>query len=175
MAKSMKETAKKETLKKDAGSKKATAQKASKLSAKAPVKAAAKVAGKPMAKSTKNPEPKVKLAITKSKGSKDDKKSTKIEVKAEIAPTQGNEEEGEDEAPASGGMSASGLAMAAATAGAETSAGSLKNFRHHPDIENFYRFIYENDLRYEALEIIDVMATQREAIKANRAARARPN
>ena len=34
------------------------------------------------------------------------------------------------------------------------SASTLKNFRHHPDIENFYRFIYENDLRFEALELI---------------------
>jgi hypothetical protein len=32
---------------------------------------------------------------------------------------------------------------------------SFKNFRHHPDMENFYRFIYENDLRHEALAIID--------------------
>lgn len=32
---------------------------------------------------------------------------------------------------------------------------SLKNFRHHPDLENFYRFIYENDLRAEALAILD--------------------
>jgi len=148
---------KKETQKKEMATKKSLAAK--------PV---AKTA-KPMAKSTKKPEPKVKLAV------KGDKKSAKIEVKAEIAPTQANEEEEEDDTPTSGGMSASGLAMAAATAGAETSAGSLKNFRHHPDIENFYRFIYENDLRYEALEIIDVMATQREAIKASRAARARPN
>ena len=30
-----------------------------------------------------------------------------------------------------------------------------KNFRNHPDMENFFRFIYENDLRLEALDIID--------------------
>jgi len=30
-----------------------------------------------------------------------------------------------------------------------------KNFRNHPDMENFYRFIYENDLRIEALQILD--------------------
>jgi hypothetical protein len=149
---------KKEAVKKETSAKKAPAKK---LDAKA---------AKPMAKSAKKPEPKVKLAITKG-----DKKSAKLEVKAEIVATATTEEEEEEETPASGGMSASGLAMAAATAGAETSAGSLKNFRHHPDIENFYRFIYENDLRYEALEIIDVMATQREAIKLSRAARARPN
>jgi hypothetical protein len=49
----------------------------------------------------------------------------------------------------------------------------LKNFRHHPDIENFYRFIYENDLRYEGLEIIDHMMSQRETLKAMRAAKAK--
>ena len=32
---------------------------------------------------------------------------------------------------------------------------SLKNFRNHPDMENFYRFIYESDLRHEALQIVD--------------------
>ena len=30
-----------------------------------------------------------------------------------------------------------------------------KNFRSHPDIENFYRFIHENDLREEGLEILN--------------------
>lgn len=37
-----------------------------------------------------------------------------------------------------------------------------KNFRHHPDMENFYRFIHENDLRTEALEIIDAILDQRQ-------------
>ena len=27
---------------------------------------------------------------------------------------------------------------------------SFKNVRSNPDVENFYRFIYENDLRQEA-------------------------
>ena len=31
----------------------------------------------------------------------------------------------------------------------------LKNFRHQPDIEGFYRFIHENNLRFEAVQIID--------------------
>ena len=36
-----------------------------------------------------------------------------------------------------------------------------KNFRNHPDMENFFRFIYENDLRHEALQIIDeIIATR---------------
>ncbi len=38
---------------------------------------------------------------------------------------------------------------------------SFKNFRHHPDMENFYRFIYENDLRHEALAIIDVIQAEK--------------
>jgi hypothetical protein len=164
MAKNKKEIAKKAPAKK-------TEIKAKANKASAPK--SAKAAPKPVAKSTKKPEPKVKLAITKA--SKGDKKSEVLEVKAEIN-AGGQTDEDEDEEGAAGpSVSAAGLAMAAATAGAETSAGSLKNFRHHPDIENFYRFIFENDLRYEALEIIDVMATQREAIKQAKAARARPN
>lgn len=39
---------------------------------------------------------------------------------------------------------------------------SFKNFRHHPDMENFYRFIYENDLRTEALAILDQELQQRQ-------------
>ena len=127
-----------------------------------------------MAKSTKKAEPKVKLAIVESK--KGDKKSEKLEVKA-VAMTEGQVNEDEEEemdSAQSGGGSSAGLAMAAA--GAETAAaGSLKNFRHHPDIENFYRFIFENDLRYEGLEIIDAMALQRGHQKAVKAAKARPN
>jgi hypothetical protein len=72
-----------------------------------------------------------------------------------------SEEEAADASNASAAQS--GLALAAATA--DTAAGSLKNFRHHPDIENFYRFIFENDLRYEALEFIDVIASQRGALE----------
>lgn len=38
-----------------------------------------------------------------------------------------------------------------------------KNFRNHPDMENFFRFIYENDLRLEALQIIDEIIVERQA------------
>lgn len=38
-----------------------------------------------------------------------------------------------------------------------------KNFRNHPDMENFFRFIYENDLRLEALQIIDEIISTRKA------------
>jgi hypothetical protein len=47
---------------------------------------------------------------------------------------------------------------------AELSA-SFKNFRHHPDMENFYRFIFENDLRLEALEMLNERLTQKQAKK----------
>lgn len=45
--------------------------------------------------------------------------------------------------------------------GSDTS-GSLKNFRHHPDMENFYRFIFENELRFEALTIIDEILLEKQ-------------
>lgn len=38
---------------------------------------------------------------------------------------------------------------------------SLKKFRQSPEIEGFYRFIYENELRVEALEIIDKLLAAR--------------
>lgn len=45
------------------------------------------------------------------------------------------------------------------TAAAMTS----KNFRNHPDMENFFRFIHDNDLRIEALQIIDQIIVERKA------------
>ena len=122
---------------------------------------------KPMAKSAKKLEPKVKLSVSS-------KKSEKIELVAlEVTSIEASEEEEEEleVAAARGGANEAGLAMAAATT--EASAGSLKNFRHHPDIENFYRFIYENDLRYEALDIIDLMTAQRSTLKTVKAAKAK--
>ena len=113
--------------------------------------------------------------VKKIKSKSVSKKSEKIEVIAvETVSMEAAEEEEElleSAAARSKGANEAGLAIAAATA--ETSAGSLKNFRHHPDIENFYRFIYENDLRYEGLEIIDLMMSQRESIKTLRAAKAK--
>jgi len=74
------------------------------------------------------------------------------------------EEQAEEAAASSGGGNAA--ALAAAAAGSTEMSASFKNFRHHPDMENFYRFIYENDLRHEALTIIDEMAVQKLARKA---------
>ena len=45
---------------------------------------------------------------------------------------------------------------------------SLKKFRQSPEIEGFYRFIYENDLRTEAFEIIDNISQKRAAAKASK-------
>jgi hypothetical protein len=45
---------------------------------------------------------------------------------------------------------------------------SLKKFRQSPEIEGFYRFIYENDLRTEAFEIIDDISQKRLASKTKK-------
>ena len=48
---------------------------------------------------------------------------------------------------------------------------SLKKLRQSPEIEGFYRFIYENDLRTEAFDILDRIINGRKAKKfAERAA-----
>lgn len=43
---------------------------------------------------------------------------------------------------------------------------SLKKFRQSPEIEGFYRFIFENDLQKEAFDILDRIIFQRKAKKA---------
>ncbi len=43
---------------------------------------------------------------------------------------------------------------------------SLKKFRQSPDIEGFYRFIYENDLQKEVYDILDRIITTRKAAKS---------
>lgn len=40
---------------------------------------------------------------------------------------------------------------------------SIKKFRQSPEIEGFYRFIYENDLQREALEILAQIVNRRKA------------
>jgi hypothetical protein len=43
---------------------------------------------------------------------------------------------------------------------------SLKKFRQSPEIEGFYRFLYENELRIEALQIIDkILVTRKDKTK----------
>lgn len=75
-------------------------------------------------------------------------------------------EEQEDEAAAAeAGSGGNAAALAAAASGNTEMSASFKNFRHHPDMENFYRFIYENDLRHEALAIIDEIMTEKQQRK----------
>ncbi len=42
---------------------------------------------------------------------------------------------------------------------------SLKKFRQSPEIEGFYRFIFENDLRSEGAEILDRIIHRRKIDK----------
>lgn len=53
---------------------------------------------------------------------------------------------------------------------------TTKKFRQSPEIEGFYRFIYENDLRAEAADILDGIIRRRkdEREEAARAGRNRP-
>jgi len=43
---------------------------------------------------------------------------------------------------------------------------TAKRFRQSPEIEAFYRFVYENDLREEALLVLNDIREQREELKA---------
>ena len=50
---------------------------------------------------------------------------------------------------------------------------SLKKFRQSPEIEGFYRFIFENDLQKEAYEIMDQIIVARKAKKSSAAKEAK--
>jgi hypothetical protein len=43
---------------------------------------------------------------------------------------------------------------------------SLKKFRQSPEIEGFYRFVFENDLQGEALIVLDQIIQRRKGEKA---------
>lgn len=43
---------------------------------------------------------------------------------------------------------------------------SLKKFRQSPEIEGFYRFVFENDLQKEAYDIMDALIIARKAKKS---------
>lgn len=45
----------------------------------------------------------------------------------------------------------------------DTLPSSMKKFRQSPEIEGFYRFIYENDLQREAYDILDQIILRRKA------------
>lgn len=42
---------------------------------------------------------------------------------------------------------------------------SPKKFRQSPEVEGFYRFVYENDLRKESLDVIERLLSHRKALK----------
>ncbi len=42
---------------------------------------------------------------------------------------------------------------------------SIKKFRQSPEIEGFYRFVYENDLQGEAHDILEKIIQRRKALK----------
>lgn len=84
-------------------------------------------------------------------------------------------EELEEEQAAASSEAAGGNAAALAAANSGTESASFKNFRHHPDMENFYRFIFENDLRHEALGIIDQIMVEKQVRKQVKASKAQPN
>ncbi|OFZ71036.1 MAG: hypothetical protein A3K03_01920 [Bdellovibrionales bacterium RIFOXYD1_FULL_44_7] len=105
----------------------------------------------------------------KKENHKESTKKSKAVLKAvpqqEVVQPQVDAEEleAQEDAAAEAAASKGGneAALAAAATSTEMSA-SFKNFRHHPDMENFYRFIYENDLRLEALQIIDQIMVQKQ-------------
>lgn len=92
---------------------------------------------------------------------------------AAVSAEANEEAEEEEEAAAAKSSNTGGNAAAlAAVSGSTEMSASFKNFRHHPDMENFYRFIYENDLRLEALAIIDEMMVERMNRKMVKSAKA---
>ena len=50
---------------------------------------------------------------------------------------------------------------------------SMKKFRQSPEIEGFYRFVFENDLQSEAFDILDQIVERRKILRgANKASAA---
>jgi hypothetical protein len=45
---------------------------------------------------------------------------------------------------------------------------SMKKFRQSPEIEGFYRFVFENDLQSEAFDILDEIVERRKASKTTK-------
>lgn len=123
---------------------------------------AAPKAAKPAAKAKAAAPKESAKDAKKAKGAKAAAKASDEQLEAAPQVSADEQEEMEEQAEEAAAKSGGGndAALAAAASTTEMSA-SFKNFRHHPDMENFYRFIYENDLRHEALAIIDEMAVQK--------------
>jgi len=133
---------------------------------------------KAAAKAVKKEAPKAAKAEKKSSPKLSAKASKALEAAAPAADVQIDQEELEEQQAEAASKSSGGneAALAAAAAGNPTEmSASFKNFRHHPDMENFYRFIYENDLRHEALHIMDQMQMQKQTRKAVKTLRAQPH
>ncbi len=45
---------------------------------------------------------------------------------------------------------------------------SMKKFRQSPEIEGFYRFVFENDLQREASDILERIMNRRKALKVKK-------
>lgn len=142
------------------------------MSLKKSAKATAKPVAKPAALKSK-----AKPAGKSAKGSKGDEE---LDLAAELvsrerAMEEAEEREEQEDAAAARSSSGSGAAeaalQAAAGGGTQEASASFKNFRHHPDMENFYRFIHDNDLRYEAKTIIGQILVEKQALKAARQAK----
>ncbi len=136
------------------------------MSTKTLAKAAKKDAPKKAAQGAPAKAEKKKLEAAES--------STVASEDSEAAPAIDLDELEEQEAEAASASSQGGNAEAlAAAAGSPTEmSASFKNFRHHPDMENFYRFIYDNDLRHEALAIIDEIIEEKQQRKIVKGAKA---
>lgn len=124
-------------------------------------------------KKKKNPAVEQKKRLSKSTNII--QKEKKQPISAEYSDLELEENDENEEMQSATNNSTRGESQAAALATAndshsETSA-SLKNFRHHPDMENFYRFIYENDLRHEALGIFDQIMNEKEKKKSIKASK----
>ncbi len=50
----------------------------------------------------------------------------------------------------------------------ESLPASIKKFRQSPEIEGFYRFVYENDLQREALEVLGQIIVRRKLEKVSK-------
>jgi hypothetical protein len=124
----------------------------------------------PKVAAKKKAEPKNEKPSKKEKGGKGKADLAAASDEAADAPGMSPDEleEQEEQAEAAASGSAGGNAAALAAAGSNEMSASFKNFRHHPDMENFYRFIYENDLRHEALAIIDQIVIEKQERRASK-------
>ena len=60
------------------------------------------------------------------------------------------------------------MAKTAATTTEPEVAKGGRNFRNSPDIENFYRFVHENDLRKEAKAVLELVVAAQKPKKKKR-------